>query len=160
MPRLIGALLLVGTFGYIGYHFSVMEGRRVRQTEGFLLLLRHIRTGIVCFSNPIEDIYRSFTNPALEACGFLPALRTGGFAHALRVCRESLYMEEEEWHTLLAFSEEVGKSYSHEQAAICDYTIAEMEKALHCRQEEAPRRARAARSLTGGGGLMLLLLRL
>lgn len=158
MPRLIGSLLLIGTFGYLGYYFSMMEGRRVRQTEGFLFLLRHIRTGIVCFANPVEDIYSGFENPALETCGFLPALRTGGFAHALYACRERLYLEEEELRTLHAFSEEVGKSYSHEQAVICDYTIGEMEKALQRRQEEAPRRARAARSLTMCGGLMLLLL--
>jgi stage III sporulation protein AB len=160
MPVLcfLGALLLLGSFGYVGYTLVYMEHQRVRQTEGVLLLLRHIRNGIVCFAFPIEEIYAGFQNESLEACGFLPALRQGGFAHALQVCRHSLWLEAEELRTLSAFAGEVGKSYSHEQARLCDYTAGEIEQALHRRREEAPRRARAAASLALCAGLALLIL--
>jgi stage III sporulation protein AB len=160
MPVLgfLGALLLLGSFGYVGYALVGVEHRRVRQTEGFLLLLRHIRNGIVCFSAPIEEIYAGFQNESLEECGFLPALRQGGFAYALQACRHSLLLEAEELHTLSAFAGEVGKSYSREQASICDYTMGELEQALRHRREEAPRRARAAASLALCAGLALLIL--
>lgn len=158
MLQPIGALFLIGASFYLGYHFSVMEGRRVRQSEGFVLLLRHIRAGIVCYASPLGEIYAGFENRALEICGFLPALRAGGFAHALRLCRDRLYIEGEELCCLAAFAGQVGQGYTAEQAGLCDYTIAVMERALQRRQEEAPRRARAARSLTVCGGLMLLLL--
>ena len=158
MLRVIGSLLLLGSFTYLGCHMAGVEGRRVRQTEGFLLLLRHVRTGIVSFANPIQQIYGSFANEALESCGFLAALRTGGFAHALRACRDGLFLEDEELRTLATFAGEVGKSYSREQAVICDYTIGELEAALRRHREQAPRRARAAGSLAVCGGLALLIL--
>ncbi|MBQ8351154.1 MAG: hypothetical protein IJY20_03810 [Clostridia bacterium] len=158
MLQIIGGGLLLGSFSYFGHYLAGLEGRRVRQMEGFLLLVRHVRTGIVCFAEPMEEIYRRFENEALETCGFLPALREGGFASALHVCRDRLYIGAEEGRALAAFAREVGKSYSREQAAVCDYTIGELEAALRRHQEEAPRRARAARSLAVCGGLALLIL--
>ena len=82
MLRMIGAIMILAASAGVGYCFSAAEGGRVRQIEGFLLLLRHIRNGIVTYASPVEEIYNRFENTALETCGFLPALRTGGFAHA------------------------------------------------------------------------------
>ena len=158
MLKLMGGVLLLGCFSYIGYYVAGMEGRRVRQAEGFLLLLRHIRAGIVCFADPLAEIYHRFENEALEACGFLAALREGGFLHALHACRDCLYITAEEVRILHAFGSEVGKSNTREQAGACDYAIGELEGALRRHREEAPRRARAARSLAVCGGLALLIL--
>lgn len=157
MLRITGVLLLAGLTLYLCLFFTGVEGRRVRQCEGFLLLLRHIRAQITCFRTPIEQIYAGFENEALRQAGFLAALQKGGFSPALADCRAQLLLEAEEYKLLHAFGQEVGRSLTGEQAALCDYTIAELEKALAHRREEAPRRIRAARSLTLTGGLMLIL---
>lgn len=159
MARGIGALLLLGCSFYLGACLAAVEKWRVRQYEGFLLFVRHIRNSITCFQTPIEEIYAAFANVALERCGLLPALRAGcNLPAALHRCRDSLYVEAEEWRTLSAFASEVGKSYTQEQARICDYTIKELEAALHRQKEEGPRRARGARALAVCGGLALLIL--
>ena len=158
MLQWIGGALLFGSACCLGWHYAGIEEGRVRQTEGFLLLVRHIRTRIVCFCDPIERIYADFQNPALEACGFLPAMRAGGLADALQACKDRLYIGEEEMRTLAAFGAELGKSDTTAQAAVCDYTMKEIEAVLHRRKEEAPRRARAARSLGVCGGLARVIL--
>lgn len=159
MARGIGAFLLLGCSLYLGACLAGVEKWRVRQYEGFLLLVRHIRNGITCFQTPIDKIYAGFANAALERCGLLSALRAGAdLPTALQRCRDELYIEAEAWRTLSAFADEVGKSYTQEQAKLCDYTIKELEAALHRQKEEAPRRARGARALAVCGGLALLIL--
>ena len=157
MLQIVGSLLLLGSSAAIGWQLARREIERVQHTEGLLLLLRHIRTGIVCYANPITDIYAGFQHPGLERCGFLPCLRSRGFLQALDTCGR-LRVDAEDMRTLRAFAAAVGRGFSRDQAAICDYTIAALERSLACRQGEAPRRARAAGALSLCGGLMLLLL--
>ncbi len=158
MLRTLGiGLILLLTF-YLSHSMSVMERQRVRQTEGFLLILRHIRTHISCFRTPLPEIYADFDNPALREAGFLDALADGGFCHALDNCRERLYLDEEEWKVLYNFGGGVGNSYLGEQSSLCDYTLAEMEKAMARRREEAPKRTRVSRTVIICGGFMLVFL--
>ncbi len=156
--RVCGSLLLVGLSLYGAYSFTLLEHRRVRQTEGFLLLIRYIRTQIACFRPTLGEIYDSFENRALLECGFLAALRERGFSSALRDTRPALYLDEEELKLLATFADEIGRSYSSEELALCDYTAREMEKAMEKRREEAPRRTRVASSLMMTGGLALVFL--
>ncbi len=158
MLQLIGAIGVMALSAYLAFSFSKMEGKRVRQIEGFLLLIRHIRAEIACFRTPVADIYAGFSHAALAECGFLESLRERGFSAALAAGQGELYLEEEEMATLSAFGEGVGRSYSGEQIALCDYTIGELEKALSRRREEAPKRARVLRTLSIAGGLMLVIL--
>ncbi len=156
--RVCGSCLLIGLSLYGAYSFTLLENRRVRQTEGFLLLIRYIRTQIACFRPTLGEIYGSFENRTLAECGFLTALRRDGFSAALRDTRPTLYLDEEELKLLASFGEELGHSYSDEELALCDYTVSEMEKAMEKRKEEAPRRTRVASSLMMTGGLALLFL--
>lgn len=158
MLQLIGAAGLISLALYLAVALSKMEMRRVRQMEGLLLLVRHIRGEIACFRTPVADIYASFQNEALAECGFLAALRERGFYSALMAGRETLYLGGEELAILTAFAEGVGRSYSAEQIALCDYTLRELEKALARRREEAPKRTRVLRTLSLVGGLMLVIL--
>lgn len=156
--RILGSLLLVGLSLYGCYSFSLLEEKRVRQTEGFLLLLRYMRTRISCFRTAREDIYASFENRALSECGFLCALRAHGFAAALERMRPQLYLDEEELLLLSSFGEELGQGYSEEEVILCEGAIKEMEQAMEKRRSEAPRRTRVAHSLVMTGGLALVFL--
>ncbi len=158
MLQLGGGLLLFLSALLLGQAAARAEEQRVRQAEGLLLLLRHIRMGITCYATPIGEIYAGFQNPALEVCGFLPALRAGGLEHALAACGRQLHIEGEDRRTLHTFSQSIGKSYTAEQAALCDAAIKELEEMWQRRRAEGPRRVRAAQALSLCAGLMLLLL--
>ena len=152
-----GAVLLFAVTLYISLQYTVMERRRLLQAEGFLLLLRHIRTQIACFSDPLPEIYASFENRALSDAGFLTAVREEGMAAALSTCRDRLYLTEEETRSLSVFAEELGKSYRSEQISLCDSYIAEWERGYDDGKKEMPRRARLGRSLLLTGGLMAVI---
>ncbi len=152
-----GAVLLFALTLYISLQYTVMERRRVLQAEGFLLLLRHIRTQISCFSVPLPEIYASFENRALSDAGFLSVLQAEGLSAALSACQAGLYLEEAEARSLQSFAEELGKSYRSEQIALCDCYIAEWERGYDDRKKEMPRRARLGRSLLLTGGLMAVI---
>ncbi|MBQ8859339.1 MAG: stage III sporulation protein AB [Clostridia bacterium] len=160
MPRLIGAAALLLLSVYTGASLAAMEKKRLRQTEGFLLLVRYIREQISCFRRPLPAIYASFSNEALHSAGFLPALAEGDFSSALAEAREGLYLEEEEFKLLFGFGESVGQSFEEEQRALCAYTERELEKALARRREEVPKRVRVLRTLCAvfGGMIVILLL--
>ncbi len=160
MLRLIGAAALLLLSLYTGSSLAEMEKKRLRQTEGFLLLVRYIREQISCFRRPLPDIYRDFQSEPLRNAGFLPALAKGDFAAALAAAKDGLYLEEEEIGLLYAFAQSVGQSFEEEQKALCAYTERELEKALARRKEETPKRVRVLRTLSAvfGGMIVILLL--
>ena len=152
-----GALTLLLITLYMCLEASRMEMRRVRQTEGFLLLLRHIKAQISCFCTPLCDIYRDFENDSLSSVGFLSALREGGFSYALEVCRGKIYLEHDVINMLLGFGEELGKSYREEQLEFCDYYISQLECSYDKNRKEQPQRSRLYRSILMTGGLMVII---
>ncbi len=159
LTKTLGVIFLLCACLYLSAAAGSFERRRVRQSEGMLMLLRHIRTQISCFRTPIGDIYASFCSDELESCGFLPRLREGeDFCTALQECRQSLLLDEEETDLLAAFGKEVGGSYRDEQVEGCDYYIGELERICRNRREEQPKRVRLARSLVLAGGLLLILI--
>ena len=121
-----------------------------------LLLLRHIRTQISCFSTPLPEIYASFENPALSDAGFLRVLRQDGLAAALGTCE--VYLEEGERRMLLFFAEELGNSYRTDQLALCDAYIAELARGCERKKNELPKKSKLYRSLILTGGLAAVIL--
>ena len=157
--RLAGALLLIGGSVGLSACYARFESRRVGQSEGFLLLLRHVRAQIACFHMPLARVWETFSCPELERCGFLPALReTGDFAAALERCRRGVWASADEMTLLRAFGSEIGRSYLEEQISCCDYYIGEFESAYARHRTERPARARLFRCLCVTGGLMLVIL--
>ena len=122
------------------------------------MLVRHIRGQICCYRTPIYKIYASFSHKELEECGFLSVLRERGFLAALNECASALYVEGQELSALRAFGTELGKSQTSEELRLCDYTAAELERAVARRREEAPKRTRVLQTLSISGGLMLVIL--
>ena len=155
--KVCGAATLLLITLYLCYEASRMELRRVRQTEGFLLLIRHIKAQISCFCAPLADIFEEFENSSLESIGFTAALREGGFSYAVEKCREKIYLDPEEINMLSSFGEELGKSYREEQLECCDYYIGELESSYSRTRDEQPRRSRLYRSLLLTGGLMVII---
>ena len=152
-----GSFMLLILTLYLCYEASAMERRRVRQTEGFLLLLRHIKSQISCFCTPVRDIFFSFENDSLERTGFLSEAKKGDFVSALNSCRDKIYLDGEEINLLLAFGEELGKSYRDEEIKNCDYYIRELENLYSKRREEQPNKSRLYRSLVLTCGLMVII---
>ena len=157
MIKACGALALLAVTLYLCIEASSMEVRRVRQAEGFLMLIRHIKAQISCFCTPLGDIFRDFENDTLSSIGFMSVLREKGFRAALDECREKIYLDDEEINMLASFADELGTSYREEQMEFCDYYISTLEQSYRKSRELQPARARLYRSLLLTGGLMVII---
>ena len=155
--KVCGALALLAVTLYLCIEASSMEMRRVRQSEGFLMLIRHIKAQISCFCAPLGDIYRDFENDTLYSIGFMTSLRENGMRAALEECREKIYLDEQEIDMLCAFGDELGKSYREQQIEYCDYYISALEQSYQKSREQQPARSRLYRSLVLTGGLMVII---
>lgn len=155
--KIFGTLTLLTITAYLCYQASRLEMKRVRQAEGFLLLLRHVKAQISCFCAPTCDIFSSFENEALSDIGFLEELKKGDFCRAVSLCRDKIYLDEGEINLLIAFGHELGKGYRQQEIEGCDYYISELECAYAKKREEQPKKSRLYRSLVLTGGLMLII---
>ena len=158
MLKYLGILLIAAvTAGYGGLcAYSLKKEALV--LNGFLLLARRIRTRIECFRQPLSEIYRDFSHPALDGAGFTEELRESGFTAALCKTKNSLGLREELFALVGEFGNELGKSYSEEQVRHCERYILRMEEALVGLEEELPRRRKTVRALSAAAAVMAVIL--
>lgn len=155
--KTLGALLLAAVGLGLSRHLSRLLQVRIRQMEGFLQLLRTTRERIVGFRTPTPAIFAEFRNEALEAAGFLPALRSGDMRTALVTARDGLYLDDEEMIPLWDFAAALGSGFAEEEAARCELAIAALERALEARRSDRPNAARLGRTLVLGASLAVIL---
>ena len=155
--KLIGAATVAAFALVMSSHLSRLLLVRIRQLEGFLQLLRTISDKIIGFRTPTPAIFAAFRNEALEAAGFLPALRSGGMRHALTEARGGLYLDEEEMAPLLEFAETLGSGFADEEVARCGVVIAAVERALEARRGSRPSATKLSRTLVLGASLAVIL---
>ena len=155
--KCLGILTLLSITLYFCYELTMLEKRRLRQTEGFLLLLRHIRAEISCFCSPLCEIFDAFQNESLEECGFLSALKSSNLSEAIEKTRSRIYLEQEEINMLGALASQLGSSYRDQQIELCDYYIGEFENLFTKTREEHPKRSKLCRGVVLTGGLMLII---
>lgn len=148
MIRLFGILLLVsGTVG-AGFLYAETVKEELRRLEGFLKLARLIRSRIECFRQPLAAIYADFEDEALEACGFIPALRQGDFLLALAKTKDALGLRPALIDLLADFGSELGKSPTGDQIRHCDRCIEQIEEALSALRAAGADRIRLSRVLS------------
>ncbi|MBQ8173825.1 MAG: stage III sporulation protein AB [Clostridia bacterium] len=158
MLRLSGAALILTASLLLAVSLSASEQKKLRRSEGLLLLVRHIREQIGCFHAPLPAICASFSHKELEECGFLSVLQQDGLAAALEKSGPALDLSEEELHPLFSFADSLGRGQTEGELRLCDHTATELEKTLAKRREELPRRTRVLQTLFVSGALMLVIL--
>ena len=158
MLRILGILLLMAALGYLCLLHSRRETARVKQCEGLMLLVRHLRTRIGSFREPPDIALAAFQSEALEEMGFLPVARERGLASAVRAFYGAPPLPQEEWGMLATFAERLGASYTREALALCESTERALSQTLTRCREDAPARRRVGHALLIFGGLSLFLL--
>ncbi len=153
----IGIFLLAAATLYIALDLARSCRQRTRQTEAILLLIRHVRAKISCFSTPVGEILADFENEVLERSGILPSARENGLAAAVRAASERGCISRAQADMLSDMWGQLGGGYREEAVKICDYYISEFESTLSHEREEHPRMARLLRGVVLTGGAMLII---
>lgn len=153
--KFIGIALILCCGVLSGLAFAAFERRRCRQAEGFVLLLRHIRLQIDCFSIPVAQILAACDKRIMIDCG-VEATKLTDFGALLRETR--LYVPEEMCRLLADFGAQLGSSYREEQLRCCDYFLERLIPCCDLLRAELPRRERMALILPMAIAAMLVLL--
>lgn len=131
--------------------------RRLCEGEGFCSLLRFMRGELTRYARPVNEWCRTFSDEALEQCGFLPHLRAhGDLAAAYRAA--SLSVGEEERKILEPLFSSFGRSYREEEIAALSAAESSLAKLLASRAEETSRTERAIKTVSAAASLTLVLL--
>ena len=132
--KLLGAVLIL-TVGMIGAWGSVRyEKRRVQTLDGWIDLIRFIRSRIDCYLTPLDEILTAYAPNRDADLGML-------------LERSSLYLDEEAKRVISGFEKEIGAGYREEQLRICDFCVEELRHLRKSCAEKAPTRTKLSVTL-------------
>ncbi|MBQ8863003.1 MAG: stage III sporulation protein AB [Clostridia bacterium] len=153
--RLAGAFVMFLFFTLLGIYAGGREKKRLAECEAFLALFEYIKNQIIFFLTPTKVIYGSFSNDVLEACGFLPALRShendavyhGIWQSALNSSAGALHLTEKQRELVADFGDCIGKTNGEIQANSFDYYIAELKSEIEREKSEGAKNVKLYRTL-------------
>ncbi len=116
------------------------EQKKYRQAQGFVALIRHIRSQIECYATPVAQILSTLDERMLLDCG----LYTTPEEHSALLLQNELYLPAELLRELQGFFGELGGCYREEQLRCCDYYLERLAPLCTEMQEQLPKRVRLA----------------
>ena len=153
--KIIGALLLALSGALGAYVTNQRAAHSLRQAEGWLMLLRLIRTQVECFSLPISRILSGCDPSLLIRCGYGYREPPDGLESLWRCCE----IRDGETDGLISdFVREFGKGYREEQLRSCDYYVGLLSARRDALASQLPARKRVSSTLWISGALATVIL--
>ena len=145
--RFLGMALVMLAALWFSRSFAAYVRRRVEECEGYLALFTFMRGEINCHLRPVSAWCREFSDPALVASGFLPALTaTGSLSGAWETCARASVLPEEGRRILSAYFSSFGRWYREDELKLLEYYTGEWDRLLAKIKQEAPRSIRLLRT--------------
>lgn len=166
--KLVGVLLIGAASLYTGGALISAWQRRVEQLAAFCRLVTALEDGIGKMGLPVQQIVGPFTDPVLEAAGYLPTVRSiwasdptaAALGDAFAAYQAGGYTDAEENRLLSRFFAELGSGERAGEAERCAYVRARLQAIYDGASTALPARCRIAGTLAGALGcaaaLMLL----
>ncbi|MBE6589592.1 MAG: hypothetical protein E7643_05380 [Ruminococcaceae bacterium] len=132
--KILGALLILSVGGIASFASVRYEKKALLVLDGWIDLIRHIRTQIDCYLTPLDEILDGCLHHAKD----LPSLYR---------CT-SVYLDGNERHLIEGFTRDVGAGYREEQLRLCDFCIEELRCRRASRATQLPMRTRLAVTLS------------
>ncbi len=156
--RLIGVISLFAVALVLCRALAEHEEKKIRSVDALAALLRRMKTMILCYRMPLDEIYRSASDGELAELGLLRDLRErGSLGEALSAADSALVLSEDLRERLKELADAVGRGDSGSAAELCEYYIGELSREAAALRAAAPRRLRLHRSLVVTGMLMLVI---
>lgn len=161
MLKLGGMAITVAAGVLIALRFSRFQDRRLSQYTAFLSFLAFLSREIGCFSRPVGEAVRDYSDGTLDEIGFLGALvRTESFSEAMVACRPSLCLSSESESLLVSFAAGFGHGYREEEVRAIAGVREELERQYAAEERQIPRQKRLVHTLCASlsAGVVILLL--
>ena len=158
MTELFGGVLWALFLLLLSWRLAAEEKRVLGELTGLCLLLDALRAELSGAPRPLPALFATFSNPALEGCGFLSILRQKGLAAALGSGALHKRTAGVALPILLPFAEALGTRLLAEESRAVSEALAHLSAVAKSTAEEVPRRVRLGGVLTVSGGMLILLL--
>lgn len=135
----LGAGILMLSAWLTGTGLIREHQNRLRELEALYDMISCIRDNIEHLMKPLPEIFRIYTNPYLETCGFLAEAKKNGLRRAWE--NHTTSVSGEAGQLIEEFTRNIGNGYRTEELRLCEYTLDRLRKILdHTRTETANQR--------------------
>lgn len=155
--KLIGALLLFICSCSTGGFLALKTKRRLSDLKETINFLKHIKTRIVYFNSPLNNIYSEFTTDSPNFSIFLEELEKREMYDVLKH-GTSLNLSKNSLEILAEMSKELGKTFKDKQTAMLDNCIILLEKEYDEKKNTSPQTYKLYVSLGIYVGILLVIL--
>ena len=155
--KYLGCAFILIFFLLCAYRSSRLSEEESAQLSELLLFVRYLSSRIGYFMEPLPDIYDSFEGKALEACGFLPAVRAGGDDFASDAI-EKLSVSDETKSALAELFADLGKKGAKESLSSLEICEARLREEDEAKRAALPDKTRVIRTLALTAAAMVLIL--
>ena len=153
--KIVGALLL-GLGGASCAYLSCQQASyALRQAEGWLSLVRFVRTQVDCFSLPLPQILQRIDPSCLRACGYRGEEVPRSLSALLSSCE---ICDREVGRIAERFAGDFGKGYREEQLRSCDLYCELLSERRDALAEQLPAKKRVSSTLWISGALATVIL--
>ena len=135
MFKIAGVLMIVSCGGALAYWLNHRARMALMQTEGFIDLVRYLRSEIDCFSMPIPTALERCPDTIFQKCG---AQRFRGARTVSELLDACEILSPEISEAMQRFAADVGRGYKHEQLSLCDRTAELLEGYRNLLAEQLP----------------------
>ena len=132
--KILGMILILAVGGIASYSSVCYEKRSIFVLDGWIDLIRHIRTEIDCYLTPLNEILEE----SLSGDKKLESLYEN----------TSIYLDGNARHLIEGFTREIGGGYRDEQLRLCDFCIEELRCRRATRASELPTRLKLSVTLS------------
>ena len=153
--RLVGAILLALS-GFFGAYLANQKATyALRQAEGWLALLRYVKSQVDCFALPMGRILEGCERSVLRECGYGEEKRPEDLEELLA---HSAIRDGETERIVRGFAREFGKSYREEQTKGCAYYCELLSERREALASQLPTRKKMNSTLWISGALAVVIL--
>lgn len=138
MVRYIGIYILLVASWAFSAELVRRHKRTLEELKALTDMISYVRDNIEYRMKPLPDIFNSYTEPYLEECGLLPAVRQTDLRQAWD--KHTFSLTGEAYELVRDFVHEIGSGYRTEELRLCEYTLERLGGILdHARSESSDR---------------------
>lgn len=156
MLKYLGLALVFAGCALTGWDAVAAVKQTLRLTSSLLRLIAHIQNEIDCKSAPLSDIFASFKDDALEACGFTGTMNRSGLREAVSELSDRL--DAEAVDIMKDFSAGLGCCGREGQLTLCQNAASRMKAVRERLAADAPRKTKLYASLGVTAALTMIII--
>ena len=156
--KVIGICLILASACAFAYVTIRDSKERVSVCGALIDFVSYVDARIFYFRDPLDAIFDSYENDALEQSGFVNALSERNVSRAIEVSRTGALLSPEIRKVMSDFSDRLGKTPVDDQHNNCRYCIDALNVEYDKLRTEVPKKAKSRSSIAVIGALALILL--